>query len=309
MSVLPGPGAGADPLDAARRIADDLAQRAATLAAATRRLRRREHAEAVHDVRVAARRLAAALALWRALLRRRARRRTLRGLRRLGRRLGPVREREVVLALLEARATRPGEETREVVERLAARLRRRIARARTGVARACRPAAIERLVRGVTRAAGRLETRVGAQPDWRARAEQRVETLGVRARDALAEGLASREDAALHQARIAVKRWRYAGECVEAVAGAPATRLVPLRELQETLGAVHDLATLRDRLVRAAARSARRRRGFGAPASGGTAPISSHDPVAALSALAQAIEEDRARALERLRVQAASLAR
>ncbi|HZB51746.1 MAG TPA: CHAD domain-containing protein [Mycobacteriales bacterium] len=56
---------------------------------------------------------------------------------------------------------------------------------------------------------------------------------------------------ALHEARKAAKRARYAAEAVAPVAGAPATRLAKgMEDVQELLGAHHDSVVTRELLLR-----------------------------------------------------------
>jgi hypothetical protein len=74
--------------------------------------------------------------------------------------------------------------------------------------------------------------------------------LGVAARASLRDAAAGPEDIALHEARIAVKKWRYAIECLrEVVPGFPAPGVRALRRMQRALGNVHDVTLLRDLIV------------------------------------------------------------
>jgi CHAD domain-containing protein len=50
-------------------------------------------------------------------------------------------------------------------------------------------------------------------------------------------------------ARIAVKKWRYTLECIRAVQPDHPQKPKRLRDLQQSLGAIRDAATLRDFLV------------------------------------------------------------
>jgi len=84
------------------RLMDDLSARTDALVAAAQRTRDRTGGDAVHDLRVASRRLSEALALWRELLAPEGARRARRSLRRLRRAVGPVRELEVNLDQLAA---------------------------------------------------------------------------------------------------------------------------------------------------------------------------------------------------------------
>jgi CHAD domain-containing protein len=70
-----------------------------------------------------------------------------------------------------------------------------------------------------------------------------------RALASLSNSLETDDDVQLHAARVDLKKWRYALETSAALfdSGVP---LEPLRDLQSALGDVHDLAVLRDRLLR-----------------------------------------------------------
>jgi CHAD domain-containing protein len=232
----------------AAEVRADLEARGRVLVDAARRARRGDDADAIHDLRVAARRLGAALALARPLLRRGPRRAAQRGLRRLRRALGPLRDAEVALELLEARLTGAAVPLRRSAAPLIRRLRARVARGRARAARAALARRVARVEERVRRAVARAERRAAAHPGWPAR---RLAALADRARatrEALSEALAHSDDAALHAARVAVKRWRYAEECASQPTAAVVVPL--LRRLQETLGELRDASLLRDRLVR-----------------------------------------------------------
>uniref|UniRef100_A0A832I2H0 CHAD domain-containing protein n=1 Tax=Eiseniibacteriota bacterium TaxID=2212470 RepID=A0A832I2H0_UNCEI len=235
----------------AARIEETIGRRVAAFSDAARRVHEAADQEAVHDLRVAARRLAATLSLWRDLLAARPRRRAVRRLRRLRRALGPVREHEVHLADLEARLARQPLATRlAAAERLDA-LRRRVARGRARAARRARPRRIERIVGRLPRALAAVRRRIAACADPLAPPRARLAAVEADARAALARARGSWDDAALHAARIAVKRWRYALEAFADVAGPPPAAPPPraLRALQHDLGVAHDRAELRDLLA------------------------------------------------------------
>ncbi len=224
----------------ADRIRGSLARRIRTFRKAARRVAREPDGEAVHDLRVACRRLEAALAVWRDG---RTATRALDAIARIRRRLGRVRETE---ALLEGLADLPA--ARAAATDLAKCLKRRRERARKQ-GRHLRP-----LLKDLRHAL--------ADSGNEARARRRTLLLGrfwIRAR---ADALASRGDADLHQARIALKHWRYALE----VLSEPPPR--GLKSLQDVLGRSHDAAALDDYLAKHTkgngplrrAASARRRR-------------------------------------------------
>jgi CHAD domain-containing protein len=290
VSVLPGPGAAPAGDPAARAVRADLLRRGEVLRVAARRVRRRQDAQAIHDLRVAARRLTAALAVWAPLLRPRARRRLRREVRALRRRIGPTREREVMHAMLAARLDALPPSGRRVAADLLERLQRRVGRGRAAAARQARAPRIARLLRRLDRAAAVVEARAALRPGALDRAAGIADARRAAARDALAAGIARGADDALHRARIAVKRWRYAEECLRA-AGVERPDVDParLRALQEALGDLHDVAVLRDRLRREADRRAAR----GAVAD-----------AAALVGLVPGLERERRRALETLSARA-----
>jgi CHAD domain-containing protein len=293
MSALPGPLPAPVPNEAARRVADDLRRRLAVLRAAAGRVRRREDIEAIHDLRVAARRLAAGLQLWDLLLAPRPRRRALRSVRRLRQRIGVVREREVLLAHLRERAQSAPPAARVALTSPLARLERRVERGRERAADRAGRARIARLAERVERALEDLPALAAAHPAALDEARRQAADRRLRALGMLAEGLAARTDESLHQARIAVKKWRYAEEGLRAAAPDHAGGdLRQLRGLQETLGEIHDAAVLRDRLARESERAARR--GLVADA-------------AALHGLAESVEIERRQAVEALAALAAAL--
>jgi CHAD domain-containing protein len=283
IEVAPPPAAGTRRPAAA--VTEEIERRRNALGEAAARVRARSDDEAIHDLRVASRRLATALDLWRELLRRRPRRRALRRLRALRRALGPARVAEVQLADLAERL--PGEPAavRIAAHELLERLRRRVARRRRRAARAAGARVVERTgelalrtTRGIARRAAALEDPLG-------HARRRFAAIAGRARAALLEAADVREDGALHRARIEVKKWRYALESLEATGAAPATAARPkdLKTLQDALGSLHDRVELRDRVAR---EIERRRRDGHAPA------------VAALGVLVGALERERREKLE-----------
>ena len=247
----------------ASRIRQYFDQRLAAVVAAAARLRAGDgddDPEAIHDLRVAARRLSEALAVWHPLLEPAAAERARRTVRRLRRRLGAPRESEVNLEQLDALV--PGLElaARLVAEPLVERLRRRVLAGRRRARRAARLGRIDRLVGRVAQAGAGLEAKAVAGPDPLPAARALAERRRTEAREALAAAAGhDDDDALLHQARIAIKKDRYAEEILSAVDAppspspsggashsptAPSPRGDALRRLQQTLGTVHDRAML-----------------------------------------------------------------
>lgn len=268
----------------AARLDAEVERLTAALAGAAQRVRAGDDPEAIHDLRVATRRLGEALATWRVLLEGVPAREARRRLRRLRRRLGPVRDEEVRHADLVARLAGAEASLRRALEPVVRRLGRRVERGRRDAARHAAAKRIEAIGSRVAAALRPRAARAAARPDpvpaAVARARRRHEHAGRAIR--LAAGNAG-TDARLHAARIALKKDRYASEALAAVApeGAPELagpgRLAALRRAQTALGTVHDraalgawlgrgarartLATLRARIARehrAAVRDARR---------------------------------------------------
>ena len=248
----------AAPAAAIGRAGEDLLRRsAALLAAAARRCAPAHDAEAVHDPRVAARRLEAALGVWsrRAAMPARAQRgapaRRLAG---CGAPRAMRASSRCHVELLEAHAA-PGPVTRG---RRCCRSSRACGRSAT--ARAARLASLARpgrLERVADRVATVALTLAGA-PDRLAVAERRAGRARARAAGPLLEAAGAAGDGRLHAARIALKKWRYAEESLAAGRSrGPAAPLGALREAQQALGSIHDHAVLRVLVRRRAKRAAR----------------------------------------------------
>ncbi len=275
----------------ARKLREDLEQRLEAFASAAQRARRRADDEAIHDVRVSSRRLLAAIGLWRDLLGDRARG-ARRRLRRLRRRLGPLRETEVHAELLAGAAKNAPALTRLAVEGEGARLERRIRRARQAAARRLTRGFVRRVAWDLERGAGDLGIVLNEHPAAPAQARARLEQRRSDSERALARALETGDDQLLHAARIAVKKWRYAGEAAGPHLGSDAP-LEPLHRLQQALGEVQDRATLRGWLER----RIRRLRESG---------LEAH--AEALAPLLESVESDRKRWVEQTRRLAEELA-
>lgn len=259
-----------------------LVRLAESLAAAAHRTRERGDDEAIHDLRVAIRRLAAALSLWRAVLEDRARRRAIRRLRRLRRVLGRARELEVHVADLERRTSEQPFVLRLLLQELLDDLRKRRERARRRASGRVTERRERRIVQSVRRASRTADAEpvasAAAAAGGLTRAAQRARVLMAAARN-------RGDAAALHTARIATKKWRYAIEAHEAAFGrAPGPPAETLRSVQKALGEAQDRVTLRARLEDHAARL--RARGLEAQAQ-------------ALGPLFAEVESERRRAVER----------
>jgi CHAD domain-containing protein len=236
-------------------LTDYLAEHVERLAAEAPRARRAEH-DAVHQLRVAARRLRSALQSYRRLLDRERTDPLVAGLRELAQALAPARDAEVLheriregleglepellLGPVQADVTRhygrvEAEAAAAVVSTLDgehyAQLRRdldELLRNPPLTKRAARPAAKE-LPKHVARAARRLARAVEVAVDPTAPAEER--------------------DIAVHDARKAGKRLRYATEVARPVVGGPAKRFAKeLKGFQDALGEHQDTVVAREAL-------------------------------------------------------------
>jgi CHAD domain-containing protein len=204
--------------------------------------------EAVHQMRVAGRRLRVALPL---LARARAHRRTRRArtiLRQLTRTAGAGRDLDVSVALFDTHVE-AGREAAPSRRTLRARLRAARTRSRRRLAEALLDVEIARLRRDLRkiRAEG-AEVLFTVVLRLRAAREQR----GARLLEHLA-ALGDRYDPlALHEARKQVRRLRYAAELADALLGQESRAPAVFKDLQDQLGAVHDTHVLAEWLGRQA---------------------------------------------------------
>lgn len=244
--------------------------------------------EGVHDMRVASRRLRAALAVFGPWLDKRAGRQAGRGLRRLTRALGTVRELDVLRIRLDGLASRASPERKLAIETIDSRIARRRVRARAEMIKAFAKIDLDQLDTG-------LRELAGAPPAW---AREGAETSGLDAgipwidpsnepapdepiEDLIASLAApvtetarriveteipgehgSREASkTLHDIRIRTKKLRYQLETIAPYRGAEAAHLVDtLKGLQEHLGDFHDDSILDELLAKNIARQAKRAR-------------------------------------------------
>jgi CHAD domain-containing protein/CYTH domain-containing protein len=240
-----------------------------------------EGGEALHDWRVALRRLRAVLAEYREPLRPGAHRRHRRRAAELVRGTGAARDAEVHAAWVEGALPALSMEERPGADRLLRRLRREAARA--GAAS----------VHGFERFRKRLARRLSTYPEPVSSNEQasapalagvlaaRVTGAAGRLREALEVLRTEPSGEALHRARLAGKRLRYLVEpFAEALEGG-AELTERLRDVQDLLGGLNDLRLLEDR-IRSAVERAEARPGRAHLAAG-------------LRALASRAAEERAR--------------
>ncbi|MFF5175983.1 CHAD domain-containing protein [Micromonospora sp. NPDC000089] len=209
--------------------------------------------DAVHDMRVAIRRLRATLRTFRGLWDRRESEAVRAELRWLGAELGPVRDAQVMAArLTQAVHAEPAELVLgPVVARIGERFAVDVAAALDELGRALDS---DRYTGLLTRLDALLEGPTAGTADARW-VNRRVRRAVTRADDRLDRALTGRrpahpgeeEDVALHEARKSYKAARYAVEVREPVVGRPAAQLVKrLKELQDVLGAHQDSVITRD---------------------------------------------------------------
>ena len=221
-------------------------------AGACRRLADPADAEALHDFRVALRRLRSLLRAYRPWLGDALPRKLRRRLRKLVRRTGPARDAEVQLAWLRAAQPDAGEAEGPGVQWLVDDLAARRDAEYHGL-RAALPAAFPRLRQ-------RLRVRLAHVADtvtspFGAAAAQRLREAADDLQAHLAQVQGAADEAEIHRARIAGKRLRY---LLEPLAGAlPGGKALvkELRALQDCMGAIHDHQVLGAELLRAAERA------------------------------------------------------
>ncbi|HKC52795.1 MAG TPA: CHAD domain-containing protein [Myxococcota bacterium] len=200
--------------------------------------------EAIHDVRVALRRLRSSLAAYRALLDERA---ALRGLARAGKlagQMGGARDTEVWRAWLEAKRADARPRRRAALDALAAELEAKLrlerARAIEGLGDAFEELEAELRASLSTYAAPVTPARAPAAPTFALAAGDALRAASAALERALAAVAGPDRARDEHQARISAKRVRYVLEPVRALVDGSAEVLTRLRRLQDLLGERHD---------------------------------------------------------------------
>ncbi|HSP96963.1 MAG TPA: CHAD domain-containing protein, partial [Candidatus Dormibacteraeota bacterium] len=237
----PPPIAASDSLASATRAI--IAAQLGRLRAAQPAVRRGDEPEAVHEMRVAVRRLRTALRLGRAALPARQREALARELRWLGGVLGQVRDLDVQLATADWHRARLAPTARGPLDGFRRALRRQRLAALAALQQAFGSTRYTRLLLALERAAAaprRPPTGAGAEPipvaGRRAikRATRKLRKLG----DAIEE-LPKADD--LHALRIRAKRLRYVLEALKPITGRDGRRLTKqLIRLQDVLGRFND---------------------------------------------------------------------
>ena len=259
------------PADLLRRPAGEAVRRLALgyleqADAAGARLANPDDTEALHDFRVALRRLRSCLRAYRDTMGDALSKKQLRRLRRLGRATNAGREAEVALAWLEERRAQVGRAERGALAALGEHFReakeRAYARVRGEVA-----GAYGRLAAGLRRRLSAYEIAVDLAheeppPALAAALAPLLHQHAARLAADLA-ALSSPDGEALHRARISAKRLRYLLEPLRAELPAVGALLDRLKALQDLSGELHDLQVLGDvvaeRLAEQAADRARAR--------------------------------------------------
>jgi len=241
----------------------------ARLAALARMLpaARRGEVNGIHKARVATRRLREALPIVLAHRPGRKTARLRRRYRKLTRALGPVRELDVTLGLLEPLRS-PA--TADALSWLEQELARERARRFKGLAEALDHVRIRKLAE---RALALAETGAGAQRIAALRSARRlgrrVERRARALREAVASAGALYAPEPLHAVRIAVKQLRYALELAFDMGALRSRRpILRLKAAQEILGELHDVQVLLDRTRHAQGRLPRALRHLGTDLSG-----------------------------------------
>jgi CHAD domain-containing protein len=218
-------------------------------AAASERLKDANDSEALHDFRVALRRLRTTLRVYRPLLEGSVPRRLRRRLREVADTTNQARDAEVALAwlrpLTEQLSPRERVGLHWLVERIERGRAKDLPRALASARRSF--AGVERKLRKGLAVYRRTVTVRGATPEQRFGSIASAALLKQAKRlDQLIATVDGPDDDAVHQARIAAKRLRYQLEPLAEVLAGGADLVRRLRQLQDLLGELHDLVELED---------------------------------------------------------------
>ncbi len=302
MDALPRDLLARPAAEASRRVA---LQRLDEAGEAALRLSDPSDAEALHDFRVALRRVRSTLRSFRPLFGDAVPKKLRRRLRRIADATGAARDSEVALAWLRDAAPRLRDGTRPAVKRLSTLLAARAEEGYGGARRAAEgfPVLGDRLRRALSNYTLDASGSDRSPSFGPAAAGLVLEHAGALA-DALGEIHTPADAAQIHRARIAAKRLRYLVEPLRPLVPAAAVLLDSLKAFQETSGRLHDAHVLGGILgheaeIAAAARARRRLERELAPA-GGEIAASQPAGVAAptgrgLLALAMAVREEEER--------------
>lgn len=191
----------------------------------------------VHHARVATRRLREALPL---VIRGAKGRRLERDVRRLTRALGPVRELDVALQMLDELSSGP-DAPRGAIARLRQVVRGERQRMHAEMCTRVSRVDIEKLRRKASAAASKAHKVSGHDPKRIVDTQLRAARRAVRLREAIENAAGIYLPDRLHEVRIAVKKLRYAMEVSRDLSGSRAmARIRTLKEAQDLLGRMHD---------------------------------------------------------------------
>jgi len=200
---------------------------------------------AIHQARVATRRLREALPL---VARGTPGRKLARGVRRLTRALGSIRELDVALLTLEELGGAP-DLPRSGVEALHQEILQERARMHLNTGRAIDRVRLDKLTAKLLTSAKKRDKSSGrpraGDPKQLTAARERVARRAERLRASIENAAAIYLPDRLHEVRIAVKKLRYAMEIVRELSGSRATaRIITLKRAQDLLGRIHDFEVL-----------------------------------------------------------------
>ncbi|MCS6798452.1 MAG: CHAD domain-containing protein [Myxococcota bacterium] len=223
--------------------------------AAARRVDRPDpDVEALHDLRVALRRLRSTLRAWPDLWRGTLRQRHVRRLRKVTRATGEARDLEVVLALLDELGGAMNDAQQRGAAMLRAELDRRLAVVRQGIRRDVLPRwerLAPRLRDGLSVVLRSVDAPDREPPSFAAALAGGLRRAGREVAEAIdAVGGLEDQDAA-HAARIAIKRLRYLVEPVRDALPAARALVDRCRAAQDALGRMHDAHVLLARVEHA----------------------------------------------------------
>lgn len=209
--------------------------------AAAARVGSPDDAEALHDFRVAVRRLRSTARAWRPALAGTLRKKDERRLRRIARATGPARDAEVLGAWLASARAEIDARYHGAVDWLASRVAERHAGAHAQPATAA-AARLREIQPGLShRLASAAEAAGGAPDGFAAALAALLRTHVLALREALGEISGPDAVSAAHAARIAAKRLRYLLEPLRGLSAADAGPAVKgLKSLQDLLGELHD---------------------------------------------------------------------
>ena len=199
--------------------------------------------EPLHQCRVATRRLRELLPLCDAELAAQTAARARKRVRQLGGALGPVRELDVALGLVDE-LERAGRAQPAAASRLRQRVREERERQRERMRVRLKPAGLRRVARDLTevlKAIGMLD----ATDAWALVLAGRLSARADRLRDAVAEAGPLYVSERVHEVRIAAKKLRYALELAAETGEADtADAVARLKKTQDSLGRLHDVEIL-----------------------------------------------------------------